>query len=105
MECSNLGAYNSVTAAIAVSSSNSDECTATALSTGSPNPCQGAHSSFTAAIAVGSSNSDECTATVLSTVSANPCQGGFGPASACRPLFDIITYHYSTCVAKHTKYE
>ncbi|KAG8246131.1 hypothetical protein J6590_081114 [Homalodisca vitripennis] len=31
----------SVTAAIAVGSSNSDECTATVLSTGSPNPCQG----------------------------------------------------------------
>ncbi|KAG8275487.1 hypothetical protein J6590_084967 [Homalodisca vitripennis] len=63
---SNLGALSSFTAAISVLSSNSDECTATVLSTGSPNPCQ--------AIAVGSSNRDECTATVLSTGSPNPCQ-------------------------------
>ncbi|KAG8255464.1 hypothetical protein J6590_092220, partial [Homalodisca vitripennis] len=40
MECSNLGEYNSVTAVIAVPSSNSGECKAPVLSTGSPNPCQ-----------------------------------------------------------------
>ncbi|KAG8251080.1 hypothetical protein J6590_088162 [Homalodisca vitripennis] len=43
MECSNLGVYSSEIAAIAVGSSNSDECTATVLNKGSPNPCQADH--------------------------------------------------------------
>ncbi|KAG8264984.1 hypothetical protein J6590_105387 [Homalodisca vitripennis] len=40
MECPNLGAYNGVIAAISVGCSNSGECKATVLSTGSPNHCQ-----------------------------------------------------------------